>query len=82
MQEVSRDFIGEVANVHIYTAREAAEALDVSQQRFLILTKSKRLIPIKKDGRVSLYFRRDVESLKAELTAGKEKYYRPKGELK
>jgi predicted site-specific integrase-resolvase len=79
LTEASRDFVGELVNTHIYTARETADALGVTTQRLHTLTNKGRIEPIKKDGRTYLYFRKDVEALKEELVANHIKYCKPKG---
>lgn len=58
----------------VLTSAEAQELLNVNRQRLSKLIEEGRILPVKKEGRVTLFIRSDVERLKVDLEAGRRKY--------
>lgn len=58
----------------VLTSSEAQELLNVNRQRMSKLIEDGRIQPMKKEGRVTLFLRSDLDRLKIDLEAGRKKY--------
>ncbi|WP_144482317.1 helix-turn-helix domain-containing protein [Bacillus pumilus] len=58
----------------VLTSAEAQKLLNVNRQRLSKLIEEGRILPVKKEGRVTLFIRSDVDLLKVDLEAGRRKY--------
>jgi hypothetical protein len=70
----NREDISRFINNEILTSAEAMKVLDISRQRLSQLVKNGQLVPLKKEGGVSLFLRSDVEKKKQELEKLRKKF--------
>ncbi|MGO0657562.1 helix-turn-helix domain-containing protein [Bacillus mycoides] len=61
---------------NVMTTPEAIEYLEISRARMSHMIKNGKIVPVKKQGCVSLFLREDLEKKKEELVALR-KVYRP-----
>ncbi|XLP22264.1 helix-turn-helix domain-containing protein [Bacillus toyonensis] len=66
----------EWARTNILTTPEAIEMLGISRARMSHLIKNGKIVPLKKQGAISLFLRKDLEKKKDELIKLR-KIYRP-----
>ncbi|PFX73746.1 DNA-binding protein [Bacillus cereus] len=59
---------------NVMTTPEAIEILGISRARMSHMIKNGKIVPLKKQGCVSLFLREDLEKKKAELIEGRMKY--------
>jgi Helix-turn-helix domain len=70
----NREDIARFVNDEILTSSEATEVLGITRQRLSQLVKNGQLVPLKKEGGVSLFLRSDVEKKKQELEELRKKF--------
>lgn len=70
----NRQQVEEFIQNEVLTSAEAQELLNVNRQRLSKLIEEGRILPVKKEGRVTLFIRSDVDRLKVDLEVGRRKY--------
>jgi excisionase family DNA binding protein len=74
VSSMTRDEITEIIEHELMSTNEVAEYLSVSVQAVRSMVKRGKLVPLKDDGHVCLFWRKDIEQRKQESETLRPKY--------